>query len=89
LALFLWRFCAFFNRGVKTHTKQLFGENLCQNKNAKKVEETKLVSCRFSASIFCIAFLAVSLHGGLKNTTKIFSKIKPVYLQYSPLKIGM
>jgi hypothetical protein len=41
----------------------------------KKVEGT--VFCHLFPTICLIAFLAVSLHAELKNTIKLFSKIRP------------
>jgi hypothetical protein len=64
----------FSTRGVpkKTHKKP-FGENPCQKTNAKKVEETKLVSCRFSTSIFLYrVFGRFSAWGAQKHHTNIF-----------------
>jgi hypothetical protein len=42
----------------------------------------KLFPCRF------IAFFAVSLHEELKNTTQMFSKIRPGHLKPSQKKVG-
>jgi hypothetical protein len=62
---FLWRFCAFLNyRGVQKHQQKRFAE---------KIEKNAL-SLPFSPLIFLIAFLAVSLHEGLKNTKTYFPK---------------
>jgi hypothetical protein len=59
----------------KTKTPQIrFGESPCQKLFAKKVERKKFLS--FFPVDYFIAFLAVSLHEELKNTTNIFSKIR-------------
>jgi hypothetical protein len=70
-------FVRFSTRGVQKHYKKLFGESPCRKLLAEKVEKKKPFSCRLFPSIFVIAFLAVSLHEEPKNTTKIFSKIRP------------
>jgi hypothetical protein len=51
---------------------------------SKKIEK---VENFFSHRLF-IAFLAVSLHGEPKNTTKIFSKTRPENLKKSQKKAG-
>jgi hypothetical protein len=79
----------FSTRGVQKHHKKLFGENLCQKLLAEKVEKKKtFFLSSFPIDIFFIAFLAVSLHEELKNTIKIFSKIRPENLKKSQKKVG-
>jgi hypothetical protein len=68
--LFLWRFCAFLNTGSSKHLKIFFGGVDVKNLLPKKLRGKKPFSCRFSLRILFIAFLAVSLHEELKNTTK-------------------
>jgi hypothetical protein len=82
----LWRFCAFLNTGSsKTpHTKT--GGSPCQKNVAEKVEETKSPVV-FPFDFFSFAFLAVYLHEELKNTTKMFSEIKPVNLKKISKKV--
>jgi hypothetical protein len=64
--------------------KTFWGKSM-SNTFHKKVEvEKKLFSCRFFPSIFYrVFFWAVSLHEELKNTTQIFSKIRPENLKKS------
>jgi hypothetical protein len=68
--IFLWRFCAFLNKGSSKTPKNNFEGNPCQQLLAEKVEKRKLFYFRLFPSIFFIAFLAVSL----QNTVKIFSQ---------------
>jgi hypothetical protein len=56
---------------------------------AEKFEEKNFFSCRLPPSIFLVAFLAVSLHGDPKNTTKIFSKIRLENLKKSQEELGI
>jgi hypothetical protein len=50
--IFLWRFCAFLNKGSsKTPLKILFWENPCQKLLAERVEKKKLFSFRLFPSI--------------------------------------
>jgi hypothetical protein len=84
--MFLWRFCAFLNKGSSKTPQKLFGGSPCQKLLAEKVEKKHLFSCRIFPSIFLIAFLAVSLHEEPKNTIKIFSKIRPENLKKSKKK---
>jgi hypothetical protein len=72
LIFFLWRFCAFLNKGSSKTPQKLFGGNPCQKLLAEKVEKKKLFSS-FPIDLFFIAFLAVSLHEEPKNTIQIFS----------------
>jgi hypothetical protein len=77
----------FSTRGVKKHNKKLFGESPCQKLLPKKLRKKKILSKSRSFPIdFFIAFLAVSLHEEPKNTTKIFSKIRPENLKKSQKK---
>jgi hypothetical protein len=79
----------FSTRGVQKHHKKLFGESLCQKLLAEKVEKKKtFFLSSFPIEFFFIAFLAVSLHEEPKNTTKIFSKIRPENLKKSQKKVG-
>jgi hypothetical protein len=88
--IFLWRFCAFLNKGEFKNTTKLFEESPCQKLLAEKVDSgvEKSFFPVGSLRLFLIAFLAVSLHEEPKNTIKIFSKIKPKNLQKFQEKVG-
>jgi hypothetical protein len=53
-----------------------------------RLKEGNSTKWLFFLRISFIAFLAVSLHEEPKNTTKIFSKIKPENLKKSQEKVG-
>jgi hypothetical protein len=77
--LFVWRFLALFNKGSsKTPKKNLL----------VKVQKSWGFFFRvvFPHRLFLIAFLAVSLHGDPKNTSKACSKTRPKKTQK---KVGM
>jgi hypothetical protein len=61
----------------KNTTKSALGKVHAKNFLPKKIEGGKPFSCRFPLQFFLIAFLAVSLHDGLKNTTRTFPEIRP------------
>jgi hypothetical protein len=82
--VFLWRFCAFVNKGSSKTPQKLFGGSPCQKLLAEKVEENL---SSFPIDFFLIAFLAVSLHEEPKNTIKIFSNIRPENLKKSQKKV--
>jgi hypothetical protein len=83
-------FVRFSTRGVQKHHTKLFWGSPCRKLFAKKVEKKNFVPvvCRFSFSFFLTAFLAVSLHDELKNTTKMCSKTRPENLTKKPQKIS-
>jgi hypothetical protein len=79
----------FSTSGVEKYHKNLFGSSPCQKLFAQKVEKNTFFLSFFSLRfLFLIAFLAVSLHEKLKNTTKMFSKIRPENLKKSQKKVG-
>jgi hypothetical protein len=84
-------FVRFSIRGVQKHHKKFSRKVHVKSFWPKKLRvEKKLFSCRLfpSTSDFFIAFLAVSLQVEPKNTTEIFSKIRPENLKKSQEEVG-
>jgi hypothetical protein len=69
----------------KNTTKNFFGGVHVKNFWSKKLRKKLFFLWSFPI-VFLIAFFAVSLHEEPKNTTQIFSKIRPENLQKSPKK---
>jgi hypothetical protein len=87
----VWRFCAFLNKGsskTRKHHKNVLGKvhvkNLLPKKCVPPPTPPPPPPVVFPLRFFLIAFLAVSLHGELKNTIHMLSKIKqagsPIFL---------
>jgi hypothetical protein len=75
-------FVRFSTRGVQKHHKKRFGESPSFGRKVERKKNPVVFTLRF----VLIAFLAVSLHEELKNTIKIFSKIRPENLKKSQKK---
>jgi hypothetical protein len=77
-------------QGSSKTPQKLFGKSPCQKSKAfyfyKKVEGGNTFPCHPPPPFCCIAFLAVSLHEELKNTTKICPETRPDNLKKSPQK---
>jgi hypothetical protein len=76
--------------GEQWEPRCFWGKSPCQKPFAfcKKFEGGGggLFSCHFFLRFFLIAFLAVSLHDELKNSTEMFPKIRPEHLKKSQKK---
>jgi hypothetical protein len=72
----------------KTPLKTFCGKSMSKKLLAEKVEKKNSFPVVFSPRFFLVAFLAVSQHEEPKNTTKIFSKIRPENLKKSQKKVG-
>jgi hypothetical protein len=81
LRFFLWRFCAFLNKGSSKTPLKTFWENPCQKLLAEKVEKKKT----FFLSSFPMAFLCVSQPGEFKSTIKNF--LGKVHVKNWPKKL--
>jgi hypothetical protein len=87
---FWWYFCAFFNKqqGELKNTTKAFWKSPCRKLFTKKLRGGggDFVPVIFVLRFCFIAFLAVLLHEELKNTIKIFSKMRPGNLKKSQKK---
>ena len=72
----------------KNTKKNFLGKVHVKNFWPKKLRKQNFFPVVFSHRFFFIAFSAVSLHEEPKNTTEIFSKIRPKNLKKSQKKVG-
>jgi hypothetical protein len=87
--IFLMAFLCVSQQGEFKNTKKNFlGKVYVKNFWPKKLGKKNFFPSVFSHRIFFYRVLAVSLHEEPKNTTKIFSKIRPENLKKTQKKVG-